>query len=229
MEHNEKKRYQLLVLIASPKLVDFAADLFLKSALPIQYRLHAKGTASSQIMDTLGLGSSDKVLLLSAVPEEFGKSMLGLLHSELRLDAVNSGIAFTIPLTAMNNLLYRMLTHTEEFSTSSIKGKKDYYMPETKHVLITTIVNRGFGGEVMDTARAAGARGGTLLNSRSLGSEEATNLWGLGIHEEKEIVLILADHEMKVGIMRAISENCGMHSEAQGLVMALPIDSVMGL
>ncbi len=36
MEHNEKKRYQLLVLMAPAKLVAFAADLFLKSALPIQ-------------------------------------------------------------------------------------------------------------------------------------------------------------------------------------------------
>lgn len=229
MENKARKRYQLLVLIASAKLADRAADLFQKSAMPIQYRLHAEGTASSQIMDTLGLGSSDKNLLLSTVPEEFGKAMLGLLHSELRLDAVNSGIAFTIPLTAMNNLLYRMLTHTEETSVSPVTGRKDYYMPETKHVLIATIVNRGFGGEVMDVARAVGARGGTLLHSRSIGSEEATSLWGLGVHEEKEVVLILADHEMKVGIMRAISENCGMHSEAQGLVMALPIDSVMGL
>ena len=81
----------------------------------------------------------------------------------------------------------------------------------------------------MDAARAAGARGGTLMHSRSIGSEEATNVWGLGVHEEKELVLILADHEMKVGIMRAISERCGMHSEAEGLVLSLPIDSVMGI
>ena len=31
------------------------------------------------------------------------------------------------------------------------------------------------------------------------------------------------------GIMRAIGEHCGMHSEAKGLVTSLPIDSVMGL
>ena len=102
-------------------------------------------------------------------------------------------------------------------------------MSESTYVLIAAIVNRGFGGEVMDAARAAGARGGTLMHSRSIGSEEATNVWGLGVHEEKELVLILADHEMKVGIMRAISERCGMHSEAEGLVLSLPIDSVMGI
>ncbi|MBQ9970102.1 MAG: hypothetical protein IJP15_06360 [Oscillospiraceae bacterium] len=229
MEQKANRRYQLLVLIASPKLTDKAADLFLKSALPIQYRFYAEGTASSQIMDTLGLGSSDKGVLISTVPESFGKLMLGKLHSELRLDAVNSGIAFTIPLTAANNLLLRMMTHTAEVIEGSDKGRKEIYMSESTYVLIAAIVNRGFGGEVMDAARAAGARGGTLMHSRSIGSEEATNVWGLGVHEEKELVLILADHEMKVGIMRAISERCGMHSEAEGLVLSLPIDSVMGI
>lgn len=229
MEPNEKRSYQLLVLIAAPRLVDKAADMFLKSALPIQYRFHGEGTASSQIMDTLGLGSSAKSVLLSTVPESFGKTMLAMLHSELRLDTVNSGIAFTIPLTAVNQLLLKMMTRTAEISENADEERKEFYMPESKYVLIAAIVNRGFGGEVMDAAREAGARGGTLIHSRSIGSEEATGYWGLGIHEEKEIILILADHKMKVGIMRAISENCGMQSKAQGLVMALPTDSVLGL
>ena len=33
----------------------------------------------------------------------------------------------------------------------------------------------------------------------------------------------------KVQIMRAISEKCGMQTEAKGPVLSLPIDSVMGL
>jgi hypothetical protein len=158
MEQNKKHDFQLLVLIATPKLADKAAEMFLKSALPLQYRLHAQGTASSQIMDTLGLGSSAKTVLLSTVPESFGKHMLAMLHEELRLDAVNSGIAFTIPLTAASNLLFNMMTQTAEKSKDSDLGKRGFYMSEAKHVLITAIVNRGFGGEVMDAARAAGAR-----------------------------------------------------------------------
>ena len=230
MEHKEKNpSYQLLVLIATPKLVDRAAGMFLKSALPIQYRLGAEGTASSEIMDTLGLGSIDKGVLISTVPKSFGNTMLSMLHSQLRLDAVNSGIAFTIPLTAANNLLVRMMTKTAEESESTNKGRDEKLMSEAKHVLIAAIVNRGFSGEVMDAAKEAGAGGGTVVHSRSIGSEDATDFWGLGLQEEKEIVLILADHGNKVGIMRAISEKHGMHSEAKGLVLSLPIDSVMGL
>lgn len=225
MEHRE--RYQLLMLIATPKLADKAADMFLKSALPIQYRLNAEGTASSEIMDTLGLGSTDKAVLVSTVPQSFGNVMLSMLHTQLRLDAVNSGIAFTIPLTGVNNLLLRLMNHTAEETHHN--GKVEHSMTEMKYTLIAAVVNRGFSGEVMDAARAAGAGGGTVVHSRSIGSEEATSFWGLSVQEEKEFVLILADAESKMAIMRGISEACGMHSKAQGLVLSLPIDEVMGL
>lgn len=218
--------YQLLILIATPKLADRAAELFLKSALPIEYRLNGQGTASSEIMDTLGLGTADKGILLSTVPQSFGQTMLELLHTKLRLDAVNSGIAFTIPLTGVSKLLLRMMDQTAQDTDN---GKDEQPMPTSKYVLISAIVNRGFSGEVMDAARAAGAGGGTVLHSRSIGSEDAKSFWGLSTQEEKEIVLILADHQKKTDIMSAISQSCGMHSDAEGVVMSLPIDSVMGL
>lgn len=225
----QHKTYQLLMLIATHKLVDKAAEMFLKSALPIQYRLNAEGTASSEIMDALGFGSVDKAVLISTVPESFGRVMLGMLHSELRLDAVNSGIAFTIPLTGANTLLLRMMEKTEQDSPAKEKGKGENTMAKRTHALIAAIVNRGYSSEVMEAARGAGAGGGTVVHSGSIGSEEATSYWGLSVQEEKEIVLILADVDNKVGIMSAVSEKCGMHSEAGGLVLSLPIDSVMGL
>ena len=225
----QHKTYQLLMLIATHKLVDRAAEMFLKSALPIQYRLNAEGTASSEIMDALGFGSVDKAVLISTVPESFGRVMLGMLHSELRLDAVNSGIAFTIPLTGANTLLLRMMEKTEQDSPAKEKGKGENTMAKRTHALIAAIVNRGYSSEVMEAARGAGAGGGTVVHSGSIGSEEATSYWGLSLQEEKEIVLILADVDSKVGIMSAVSEKCGMHSEAGGLVLSLPIDSVMGL
>lgn len=222
----DRPSYQMLVLIATPKLCDRAAEMFRKSDLPVQYRLGAEGTASSDIMDTLGLGSIDKGVLVSTVPRSFGNTMLAMLHSELRLDAINSGIAFTLPLSGVNNLLLRMMDHTAQQHEN---GKENTVMSDNTYVLITAIVNRGFSSEVMDAARAAGAGGGTVIHSRSISSEEATNFWGLSAQEERELVLILAKREDKVKIMSAISEHCGMHSDAKGLVMSLPIDSVMGL
>ena len=225
----DKQTYQMLMLIATPKLADKAAAMFSKNNLPLQFRLSAEGTASSEIMDTLGFGSVDKSVLMSYVPQELGKRMLQALHTQLRLDAVNSGIAFTISLTAASNLMVRMMNSASEHYQDSDKRKGDFTMGDTKYTLIAATVDRGFGSVAMDAARAAGAGGGTIVHSRGIENQEATGFWGLSVQEEKEIVLILAEHESKVAIMKAISEQCGMQTEAKGLVVSLPIDAVMGI
>ena len=230
MENHEKDpSFQLLVLITNPKLADKATKIFRRSTLPVQYRLNAEGTVSSEIMDMLGLGSIDKCILMSTVPKALGDAMLSKLRAELHLGAVNSGIAFTISLTGLNKQLMRMLTKIDEESTSHSTRKVGNIMSDTKYALIVATVNIGFSGDVMDAARAAGASGGTVIHSRWIGNQEVAVSWGLSMQEEKEIVLILSDTDKKVEIMSAISEKCGMRSEAKGIVLSLPIDAVMGL
>lgn len=48
------------------------------------------------------------------------------------------------------------------------------------------------------------------------------------MQKEKEIVMILSETENKMKLMQSIGEKCGMHSDAKGIVMSLPIDSVVG-
>lgn len=227
--HENAPSFQLLVLITNPKLADKATRIFRRSTLPVQYRLNAEGTASSEVMDMLGLGSIDKCILMSTVPRALGDAMLLKLRAELHLGAVNSGIAFTISLTGLNKQLMRMLTKTDEENTTHNIRKGGNIMTDTKYALIVATVNVGFSGDVMDAARAAGASGGTVIHSRWIGNQEAAVSWGLSMQEEKEIVLILSDTEKKVEIMSAISEKCGMRSEAKGIVLSLPIDAVTGL
>ena len=102
-------------------------------------------------------------------------------------------------------------------------------MSDTNYSLVAAIVSRGFSGDVMETVRGAGAKGGTVIHSRRIGNEDVTNFWGLSVQDEKEIVLILTESANKVALMKCIGESCGMHSEAQGIVMSMPIDSVAGI
>ncbi len=218
--------YQLIVLIATPKLVDTAAEMFLKNNLPIQYRLSAEGTASSEIMDTLGFGSVDKGILISTVPCAFGNEMLSLLHSELRLEMINSGIAFTISLTGASKVVFNMMNKINE----NIEDREmSEAIVESKYSLITTIVDRGFSSEVMNCAREAGARGGTIVHARAIENDEAIGFWGLSVQEEREMVLILVKKDEKLKIMSALAEKFGIKSDAKGIIVSLPIDSVMGL
>ena len=49
------------------------------------------------------------------------------------------------------------------------------------------------------------------------------------MQEEREVVIILATKEDKLAIMQEIGRKCGMQSKAQGVVMSLPVDGIVGL
>ncbi|MCH5325018.1 MAG: hypothetical protein J1E39_07355 [Eubacterium sp.] len=232
MKHTEKEKkpsFRLLTVITTPKLAEKATDMFCGDALPIQYRFNAEGTASSEMMDMLGLGSIDKCVLASVMSTQFANTMLRRLHTELQLDTINSGIAFTIPINGANNLALQMLAQSGKEQEQQTDGRGETTMSDIKHSVIAAIVNRGFSGDVMSAAREAGARGGTVIHSRHVGSEEAAGFWGVGMQEEKEIVLIISEAESKVAIMKEIMDHCGMQSDAKGIVVSMPIDSVIGI
>ena len=68
-----------------------------------------------------------------------------------------------------------------------------------------------------------------MIRSRRIGNEETTSFWGRSVPDEKAIVLILTACANKVTLMKCIGESCGMHSEAQGILLSMPIDSVAGI
>ncbi len=218
---------RLLLLIATPKLVDKAETLLHSLHIPVQYRLSAEGTAPSEMLDVLGLGGVDKGALIAFSPKAQADVTLKKLNRALRLTAAGSGIALTVPLSGLNNLLFRML---KEYADSAPAERKDEKpMTESKFTLVAVAVNQGYSDDVMTAAKTAGAGGGTILHSRHNGDEGVMNRWGLTLQEEKEIVLIVAPTDAKRAIMQAISTRCGMHSEAKGLVVSIPLDSVVGL
>ena len=229
MSENEKRSsFRVLFLITTPKLSEKAVGMFRKGAVPILYQWNAVGTAPNEMIDILGLGSPDKSILLSILPKHFADAMLKKLKKELRLGAVNSGIAFTLPLSGANKLMLRMVEQLNEVEINT-ERKDKMIMSDTKYSIIVATVNQGFSGEVMDAARKAGAGGGTVVPSRCIGNEEAMGFWGISVQEEKDMVFIVAEEESKLAIMQAIGETCGVHSAAKGLIVSLPIDTVIGL
>ncbi len=228
MECSKKKHeFRLLFLITTPRLAEKAEALFEKGRVPLLYRFHAEGTASDEMMEMLGLGSVEKMVLICVLPKLFADEMLKKLKKELKIGSSNSGIAATVPLSGGSGRLVKML---EAFNAEhgSVQEKGEETMTNS-HSLILTVVNQGFSGDVMNAARPEGAGGGTVFSGRRLVSGETTEFWGISVHQEKEIVGIVAEADNKMAIMKAIGENCGIHSEANGIVLSLPVENVIGL
>lgn len=87
----------------------------------------------------------------------------------------------------------------------------------------------GFSDDVIDAARAAGAKGGTVLKGLRCNSEGVSKQFGVSRQEEQDFVMIVTAKANKTEVMSAISSSCGLGKEAHGIVLAFPVDDAMGL
>lgn len=100
---------------------------------------------------------------------------------------------------------------------------------EFSHEMILCIVNSGFSDSVMDAARAAGARGGTVMSARGTAGKDAEKLFNISIQPEKELVLILVPRDIRDEVLHALYKSAGLGTPAQGISFALPVDAVAGM
>ena len=102
-------------------------------------------------------------------------------------------------------------------------------MMDKKYEAIFCIVNTGFSDVVMETARKAGAGGGTIFHGRGTGSREAEEMFKITIQPEKEMVMLLVPAEIKDKVMRALYDAAGLDSAGQGIAFSLPVEKAIGL
>ncbi|MBE6657279.1 MAG: P-II family nitrogen regulator [Ruminococcaceae bacterium] len=98
-----------------------------------------------------------------------------------------------------------------------------------RYECILCIVNAGFTDNVMDAAKSAGARGGTVLHARGTGAREAETFFGITVQEEKEIVMILVPADIKADVLHTLYHAVGLNTPGQGIAFSLPVDEVVGI
>ena len=76
--------------------------------------------------------------------------------------------------------------------------------------MILCVVNAGFSDEVMDAAREAGARGGTVMHARGTANKEAEAFFHITIQPDKDVVMLLVPASIKPVISegRTSGVNC---------------------
>ena len=102
-------------------------------------------------------------------------------------------------------------------------------MTTKNHEVIFAIVNSGYADEAMEVAREQGARGGTILNARGVAKEDAAAFFGITIHAEKEVLMMVVEKDIRDNVLNALYKEMGMGKKAQGIVFSLPVSDVAGL
>ena len=202
--------------------------LYTKHQVFTHMRCEGTGTATSEILDILGLGGSEKDIIMSLAPISAARMLLDKLDDELRGAVPGRGIAFTIPLAAVNSLVAAVITMRTKADRDS--GGGDDMDKEKKSSLILVMLNQGYTDAVMETAKKAGARGGTIVRGRWVSDEGMEQQFpGMARQAEKEILYIVVPREIRSAVMESINQKHGIQTEACALVCALGIDQLVHL
>jgi nitrogen regulatory protein PII len=240
---------RLILFIVDWNRANVVSDVFLEEKVRFHFTSKGRGTANSEILDLLGIGGGDKAVVICLEQHVMVQVLMKEVRKKLRRSSPGAGIAFTVPLSAINDpilLIFKQSIHKNEKIAAELaaalglkavensdqdKDSKGGSMENNAitHDLIVAAVNHGYSDELMNTARGAGASGGTVINARGQAHEGAVKFFGISVQDEKELILILTSREKKVPLMKAICEAHGLNSRAQGIIFSLPVDNVMGL
>jgi nitrogen regulatory protein PII len=194
---------------------------------------HGEGTAPSDVAQALGVSDSSKHIVFGFLKQDMWPDYKAALLERFKVSPFARGIAYYIDLTALCGVsVYKMLANIQVVDKPIKKKRKEApkNMPENKkYEAILVIVNNGFTDLVMNAARAAGARGGTIISARGTGNKEIEKFFGVVITPEKEIVMILVKSEIRDAVLAAVNKEAGIDSKGQGIAFSIPVSDVAGL
>jgi len=178
------------------------------------------GTVDNRLLEILSLDHVRKEIAIMVTESSVAYEALDKLNEKFHFDKPNHGIAFIIPVSEV---------YGTRDSVSETIIKKDRGDENTMYKAIFTIVDRGKGENVMDAAKSAGARGGTIINARGSGIHETEILFSMPIEPEKEVVMILAKNEIVDNISSAIREELKIDEPGMGIMFVLDVNKTYGL
>lgn len=197
--------------------------LYEQNGVPLHLQVIAEGTATSEILNMLGLTHREKELLISFAPETAIEDLLARLDDDYRGILSVRGLAFSMKLTGVSSGIANALsTKRKSEGGAAVHNEKE-------HSLIWVAINQGYSDQVMHTARKAGATGGTVIRSRWVGAEKLEQFHAITLQDEREILMIACDKSIRNAIMDAINAEHGIKTERQAVVFSLPIDRMVKL
>lgn len=174
------------------------------------------GTVSNKILNFLSIFERDKEMLTLILDQEEVNNLIPILIDKFHFEKPNTGIIFTTRITQIRAFNKEYNVHNEGVHKSMYK-------------LITTIVEKGKGEDVVESANKAGARGATILNARGADSEEIMKLFNMEIEPEKEVVMMIVNENNYQNIVNAINSDMEINKIGAGIIFVQDIAHAYGL
>ena len=131
----DKERVKLIITIVDRGHGKSLARYYAKQEISCSFQCMGRGTASSELLDVLGVGSAERDILFSLAPEKKTARLLYKLDRELQGDGYGKGIVFSVPITGMSNLIAAARNGDENAIESLTMEDIDAYNMVSRRIL----------------------------------------------------------------------------------------------
>ena len=92
---------KILITIVDRKKGDEVVRILETGKTTFQMICFGKGTANSEILDYLGIGETDKDIVISFMEDDEVSEIMSKLYEEMEFSKRGHGVAFTIPVDSI--------------------------------------------------------------------------------------------------------------------------------
>ena len=224
-----EKRAKLLVCILGKEDELKLPEICNECGIALHFSSIAFGTARSNYISYLGLNEIEKRITYSLIPNYCETRILRAINKKLKLYLMGKGIAFTMPISGISNIISNAILSTpfrEDMVAQTTQNKEN---KKKMHELIVAVVDQKYTDKVLEQCRAAGATGATVLHSRTIGNKPAEQVIGTTLSQETVTLTLLTTSEYKIKIMEAIRDCAGLKTDGSAVVFSLPVDNLIGI
>lgn len=229
---SEQKRVKLLVGIINKEDEGRFTEIVNECCTAVNFSGVGHGTARSSYMTYFGFNEIEKRITMSLIPGTAEHNILSAVGHGLKLYLVGRGIAFTIPLSGISNILNDAILSGVDKpdkptgKRAPISKKKE---KEIMHELVIAVVNNKYTDVAIEAARSAGATGATVFHTKSINNEKAEQSIGTALNRETDSLFFLTTMEYKTKIMEAVRDAAGLKTEGGAVIFSLPVDDLVGI
>lgn len=181
--------------------------------------LMGRALAKSNFGAILGMGETTKDLIYMVIESEKKSSIINAIVESTKNEKSGFGELFALDVD-------NLMKAGSVFGSNSCAESKGENMSESNtkdRDMISVIVNKGYADDVMFAARKAGASGGTVLNARGTAREDDEKFFGVHIVPEKDMLIIIVEHEKKEAVLGAIGELKCLNEPGMGIAYSSPV------
>lgn len=218
---------ELMVTITDRTRGGQSAYIFRKMNVPLVISCLGDGTATAEIRNLLSSTEKAKVITFALLPKPWVPVVISQLADEMQLRKAGKGIVFTIPLSSINKAA--PVSYVEAMSRNVNEERVMYKPIDKKFEMIVVSTEDGVEDVIMDAARSAGARGGTVVHGHMVGDDKTESFFGMKLYDTKDVIAIIAPSEIKHNIMGAIAKVLNDKKLDKSVIFSLPVNDVVGL